>query len=412
MSAKRKIIVAGAGAAGMCAAIAAAREGAEVTILEKNDSSGKKLSMTGNGRCNLSNLNLSEEGYNESARGRLKKLLNVFGVRETIEFFYSLGLVLSDESGYLYPATGQASSVVSLLNRECERLSVNVVYGEQVKAVIPKDNSNISFVVKTNKNIYECDRVIIATGSLSGPVTCKATGDGYYICEKLGMTKRDTFPALSPLLSYDETLPSESGVRSIAKVSFLIGDGVFSSEYGEVQITKNGISGIPVLQASGQVAFHLSKNRPVTASIDFFPGYKEDEFDELMEKMITLPGERTLNDLLSGFCNSNINNMVLKRMKLSPKMKLKNVGKSMLKCVLLKYRDLRIDIKEVADYKKSQVTKGGISMGDLDDNLQCKTTPGVFVVGEICDVDGRCGGYNLQWAWTSGYIAGEAASCL
>ncbi len=412
MTEKRKVLVAGAGAAGLIAAIAAAREGVDVIVLEKNSVCGKKLSMTGNGRCNLTNLNISYDDYNDSAKHRMKKWLNQFSAGQTMDFFSSLGLVTTSEDGYIYPITGQASSVVNALYKECERLSVSFCYNEQIKKVERLSGEQIKFLIKTNTSEYHANRVIIATGGLSGPASCMATGDGYYICTQLGMKKKDTFPALVPLLSKDESLPTESGVRAMATVSFMIGDGVFASEYGEVQITKKGISGIPIMQASGLVAEHISKNRPVTVSVNFFPGYSDEEFDALCEHMLNLPGERRLGDLLEGFCNSNINTMILERMKLSPSMKLKNVGNSMLLCVLRKYRDLRIEISGTEDYKKSQVTRGGISLGDLDDNLQCIRMEGVFVVGELCDVDGRCGGYNLQWAWTSGYIAGEAASCL
>ena len=128
--------------------------------------------------------------------------------------------------------------------------------------------------------------------------------------------------------------------------------------------------------------------------------------------MLSLAHDRRLKDLLLGFCNQGITELILGRMKLSPDMKAKNVGESMLRCVLQKYRDVRFNIVKTADYKKAQVTRGGISLGDLDDNLMCVKSPGVFVIGELCDVDGRCGGYNLQWAWCSGYIAGGAASCL
>ncbi|WP_029321481.1 aminoacetone oxidase family FAD-binding enzyme [Butyrivibrio sp. AE3004] len=410
MSFQNHVIVGGAGASGLCAAIAAARDGASVTVIEKTDSIGKKLSMTGNGRCNLTNLNLSENDYNNDAKKRVKELLKRFGVKEATDFFKSLGLVISSEEGYIYPFSGQASSVVNVLVNECKRLNVEFVFNEQIKQIIKSENGKI--IVKTNKNDYFSKAVILAMGGLAGPKTCGATGDGYYICEKLGMTKKETLPALVPLLAEDDTLPQESGVRSIARVTFMIGDEIIGSEYGEVQITGKGISGIPVMQASGTVAWHLRKKRPVTCSIDFFPGYNEEEFEELVNRLVNLPGERRLGELLEGFFNSNINEMILRRMKINSNMKLKNVGESMLTCILHKYRDLRIEIKATADYKKAQVTRGGISLGNLDECLQSKSTPGVFVVGELCDVDGRCGGYNLQWAWTSGYIAGEAASCL
>ncbi len=409
----RKVVIAGGGAAGLCAAISAAREGAVVTVIEKTDSCGKKLSMTGNGRCNLTNLDMKSEDFNDSARGRMKKFLQKFGTDRTMEFFDSLGLIMINESGYIYPITGQAASVVNALYKECERLSVSFCYNEQVKRIIPdNDGDGISFTVKTTGSEYKADRVILATGGLAGPKSCGSTGDGYYICETLGMAKKETFPALTSLICEDETLPSDKGVRMTATVSFMIGDGVFTSEYGEIQITKNGISGIPVMQASGLIAQHLSEKRPVSASINFFPDYSEEEFQKLVSHLLALPGERKLGDLLNGICNSEINHMILTRMKLSPGMKTKNVGESMLRCVLNQYRDLRIEIKGVSDYKKAQVTRGGISLGDIDDNCQSIKVPGLFLAGELLDVDGRCGGYNLQWAWCSGFLAGEAASCL
>ncbi|WP_139176160.1 aminoacetone oxidase family FAD-binding enzyme [Butyrivibrio sp. ob235] len=410
MSSRNQVVIAGGGASGMCAAIAAARKGAVVRIIEKTDVCGKKLSMTGNGRCNLANLKVSPDDYNVNSRTRMKKWLKQFGVDRVTEFFSSLGLVIVGEDGYLYPISGQAGSVVSVLLNECVRLGVDFTYNEQVKRIIKNEDG--TFTVKTDKGEYGADSVILSTGGLAGPKSTGSTGDGYYICEQLGMTKKDTFPALVSLLSEDETLPTESGVRALARVTFMIGDGEIAKEYGEVQITSKGISGIPVMQASGTVAEHLSKGRPVTCSIDFFPGYSDGEFDALVDRMMCLSKERKVGDLLDGFCNSHINEMVLRRMKISRGMKVKNVGESMLACILYKYRDIRINITGIGDYKKAQVTRGGISLGDLSDTLSSKRCPGVYVVGELCDVDGRCGGYNLQWAWTSGYIAGEAAGSL
>ncbi|WP_408071086.1 aminoacetone oxidase family FAD-binding enzyme [Butyrivibrio sp. JL13D10] len=410
MASSNRVIIAGAGASGLCAAIAAARDGAEVTVIEKTDSCGKKLSMTGNGRCNLTNLDMSADKYNEEARGRMDLWLKRFGVRQAMDFFASLGLVITNEDGYLYPISGQAATVVAVLFNECKRLGVTFCFNEQVKMVNKDDKG--TFIVKTNVNEYQGKAVILATGGLAGPKTTGSTGDGYYICEKHGMTKKETGPALVPLLSEDGTLPDNSGVRALANVGFYIGDELIASEYGEIQITSKGISGIPVMQASGVVAEHISKGRPVTAYINLFPGYNDDEFDSLVKAMMSLPGDRKLGELLEGFCNSNINEMILKRMKINKNMKLKNVGESMTSCILHKYRELKVDISGFADYKKAQVTKGGISLGDIDDTMQSKLNPGLFIIGELLDVDGRCGGYNLQWAWTSGYIAGEAASCL
>ena len=217
----RRIIVAGGGASGMCAAIYAARNGASVTIIEKNNQLGKKLSMTGNGRCNISNLNMNEKMYNAAAEKRMKQWLSVYGVLDVISFFKSLGIVVKSEDGYLYPLSGQAQSVVQAFENEIKRLGITVIYGEQLKSVEPiADGQEKKYRVITNNTFYEADRVIIATGSLSGPKTTMSTGDGYYICKKLGLSIKDTYPALVGFKADPEEIMPEGGVRSLAEISF------------------------------------------------------------------------------------------------------------------------------------------------------------------------------------------------
>ncbi len=393
----------------MCAAIYAARNGAKVTIIEKNTQLGKKLSMTGNGRCNLTNLDMREEYYNAAARGRMKEWLSTFGVEDVISFFKSLGVVVKSEDGYIYPMSGQASTVVKALENEIARLGIEVVYSEQLKG-IEKATEAGGYVVKTDKGRYEADAVILAVGSLSGAKSTMSTGDGYYICKKLGMTVKDTYPALVGFkCAPEENMPS-SGVRITAEVSFVLGKETLASEYGEVQLTSEGISGIPVMQASRDVIRFVAEKKPVYAVIDFFPNYDDKDFEALKADMIRLKDERSLDEFLLGFCNSNITDMVLSRMKLSRSMKMKNISVSMARCILDNFRALRLKIDDSFGYQASQVTSGGISLGDIGSDFAFKQDPGIFCIGELVDVDGRCGGYNLQWAFTSGSIAGTAAS--
>ena len=272
----KKIVVLGGGASGMCAAVYAARNGAEVTIIEKNTQLGKKLSMTGNGRCNISNLDMNEKMYNAAAEKRMKQWLSVYGVLDVINFVKSLGIVIKSEDGYLYPVSGQASTVVDAFKNELIRLGVKIVYGEQAKTVNILDDTldepgNERYLVITNKNSYETDRVIIATGGLSGAKTTMSTGDGYYICKKLGLSVKDTYPALVGFKVSDDEIMPENGVRCTAEISFLLGTEVIAKEYGELQLTKDGISGIPVMQASGKVVKFLAEGKPIFASINFFP---------------------------------------------------------------------------------------------------------------------------------------------
>ena len=405
----KKVIVLGGGASGMCAAVYAARNGAEVTIIEKNTQLGKKLSMTGNGRCNLSNLDMNEKMYNAAAEKRMKQWLSVYGVLDVINFVKSLGIVIKSEDGYLYPISGQASTVVDAFKNELKRLEVKVVYGEQAKAVNVIEAAE-KYEVITNINSYEADRVIIATGGLSGAKSTMSTGDGYYICKKLGLSVKDTYPALVGFKTAEDEIMPETGVRCTAEISFLLGSEVIAREYGELQLTKDGISGIPVMQASGKVVRFLAEGKPIFASINFFPDYDEDDYLSLEKEMLRLRDDRSLAEFLNGYHNSQINEMIIKRTKMGRSMKMKNISESMVRSIFDNYRNYKIRLSDSYGYQLSQVTSGGVSLGDIRDDMTIVSDNGIFVVGELLDVDGRCGGYNLQWAFTSGAIAGTVAS--
>ncbi len=398
----------------MCAAIYAARNGAEVTIIEKNTQLGKKLSMTGNGRCNLSNLDMNEKMYNAAAEKRMKQWLSVYGVLDVINFFKSLGIVIKSEDGYLYPLSGQATTVVDAFCSELKRLGVEVIFGEQAKAVkaldTDTDPNSEKYSVVTNVRTYEADRVIIATGGLSGAKSTMSTGDGYYICKKLGLAIKDTFPALVGFRAEDGEIMPENGVRCTAEISFMLGTEVIAKEYGELQLTKDGISGIPVMQASSKVVKFLSEGKPIFASINFFADYDEDDYLSLEKEMLRLRDDRSLEEFLGGFHNSQVNEMIIRRTKMGRTMKMKNISESMVLSIFDGYRDFKIKLKETYGYQQSQVTSGGVSLGDIRDDMTISSHNGIFVVGELADVDGRCGGYNLQWAFTSGSIAGTVAS--
>ncbi len=404
----KRIVVAGGGASGMCAAIYAARGGGDVTIIEKNDCLGKKLSMTGNGRCNITNLDMRAECYNASARGRLKDWLGTYGTEDVICFFKSLGVVVKSEDGYIYPVSEQARTVVTALENEIKRLKIKVIYKEQLKGIQCNDDG--TFDVVTTKNRYMADKCIIAVGSLSGAKTTMSTGDGYYICQKLGMSIKDTHPALVGFKCAEGEYLPEKGVRCDANISFTLGSEVLACEQGELQITSDGISGIPVMQASRDVIRYVEEKKPIYAVIDFFPDYDGSDFEALKKEMLRLKDERTLEEFLLGFANCNVTDMILKRMKLSKTMKMKNISDTMAECILDSYRSLKLLLDSSYGYQASQVTSGGVSLSDVGSDFSFNKNRGIYCIGELLDVDGRCGGYNLQFAFTSGSIAGCAAS--
>ncbi len=392
----------------MCAAIYAARNGAEVCIIEKNDCLGKKLSMTGNGRCNLTNLNMSEDCYNAAARSRMKDWLGTYGAEDVICFFKSLGVVVKSEDGYIYPVSGQAMTVVDALKNEIIRLGIKVIYKEQLKSINSLENGSLEIV--TAKSRYEADKCIIAVGSLSGVKSTMSTGDGYYICKKLGMNIKDTFPALVGFKCEEGELLPEKGVRCDVRISFVLGNEVLSSEQGELQITSDGISGIPVMQASRDVIRFVEEKKPVYAVIDFFPDYDESDFDILKKDMLRLKDDRSVTEFLLGFANQGVTDMILGRMKMSKTMKMKNVSDSFAECILDSYRNLKLKIDDSYGYQASQVTTGGVSIAEIGSDFSFNKNRNIYVIGELLDVDGRCGGYNLQFAFTSGSIAGCASS--
>lgn len=392
----------------MCAAIYAARNGAEVCIIEKNDCLGKKLSMTGNGRCNLTNLNMREDCYNAAARSRMKDWLGTYGAEDVICFFKSLGVVVKSEDGYIYPVSGQAKTVVDALKNEIIRLGIKVIYKEQLKSINSLENGSLEIV--TDKSRYEADKCIIAVGSLSGVKSTMSTGDGYYICKKLGMNIKDTFPALVGFKCEEGELLPEKGVRCDVRISFVLGNEVLSSEQGELQITSDGISGIPVMQASRDVIRFVEEKKPVYAVIDFFPDYDESDFDILKKDMLRLKDDRSVTEFLLGFANQGVTDMILGRMKMSKTMKMKNVSDSFAECILDSYRNLKLKIDDSYGYQASQVTTGGVSIAEIGSDFSFNKNRNIYVIGELLDVDGRCGGYNLQFAFTSGSIAGCASS--
>ncbi len=391
----------------MCAAITAARQGAHVILLEKNDIAGKKISMTGNGRCNITNEAMSASCYNLSAQSKMEGWLQRFGVAKTLEFMKSLGVVTQSEEGYIYPMSGQAVTVQNAMIDEVVRLGVEYITGQQLKKITPVDDGG--YEVKTTGGLYKADKVIIATGGLSGPKSTMSTGDSYYIAKSLGMNVTKTYPALVALLSDDKDLPSKYGVRMMAGIRIKEIEDLY--EYGEVQITSKGISGIPVLQLSGHVAQYMADNKgTVTAFLDFFPTYSDDDFAIMKKDIIEVSSGKTYIQVLDGISNHLIGLMILSRLGIKEDTVIDANSIDDLERVIDNYRNVRINIVATSDYASSQVTKGGVDLNDLTDDLESVHTPGVYVVGELADVDGRCGGYNLQWAFTSGYIAGMAAA--
>lgn len=409
MEGKAKIAVIGAGASGMIAAITAARCGAEVTLFEKNDRVGKKILATGNGKCNLSNLEFGIEHYYCKDKDKLNKFFSRFSVWDAISFFENTGLMIKSKNGYLYPYSEQASSVLDVLRMELGRAGVKVVTGaEIVSAACCSGKENFQLKDKDGKKHY-FNKVIAACGS---PASLKK-GEGmtgYELAKGFGHKINPIVPGLVQLRSDDGFIKALAGVRCQANVRLMINGQEKACETGELQFTEYGISGIPVFQMSRVAAYALKENKSVTVLVDFFPDREEKTFACANRLRFEAQPDKTLEDYLTGTQNKKINMVMIKLSGLKPGMKAEDAGWKKIWGIMQQYRAFPIHISRANPIENAQVCAGGVDMAQVNSQLESELVKGLYFAGEILDVDGKCGGYNLQWAWTSGYIAGASAA--
>lgn len=403
-----KVGIIGAGASGMMAAVTAADCGAQVTLFEKNDRVGRKILATGNGKCNLGNLDFSMDHYYCEDKEKLARMFSRFSNRDVAAFFEKNGMLVRNKNGYLYPYSEQASTVLDVFRRMLKERKIRVLTGSPAAGAFYHREKG-RFVTKWGGQSYETHRLILACG---GPASLKPGEglDGFGLAEGFGHRIRPLTPGLVQLRASDGFLKGMAGVRVQAALS-LYGDGeLLSRERGELQLTAYGISGIPVFQFSREAGYALKKGKRVEVSIDFFPEYGEEAFDEIIEKRWERGQEASLEEFLLGMANKKINAALIKAGGLKPDTRVKDLGLSGIKRLLAGFRRLRVHIEDDNGMENAQVCAGGVGFDQVDEGLQSLKQPGLYLAGELLDVDGKCGGYNLQWAWTSGYLAGRGAA--
>ena len=292
----RQILIIGGGASGLTAAVSAARAGAKVTVLEQNKQAGKKLLVTGNGRCNLTNRNQELSHYRGSSPEFIETALNAFGLTETLDFFRSLGIVTRDREDYLYPYSDQASSVADALRIEAEHLRVKLALNTRAKRIC---RENGRFLVETPGWTYEGDALILAAGSCAAPET-GSDGSGYSFAKAMGHRVIEPLPALVQLRSKEPEFPKLKGLRMEAGVSLFSGEVLLAEDRGEVQFTEYGLSGIPVFQVSRYGAAALRQGKKVRAVLNLLPFLGEEDQDAFWRKRILAGGYKSAGQLLVG----------------------------------------------------------------------------------------------------------------
>lgn len=404
----RQVAVVGGGAAGMTAAIKAADGGAAVTIFEKNDRVGKKILSTGNGRCNFSNETMDTRFFHGSGTALAGTVLSRFDVDMTKEFFSSLGMRMKERDGYLYPASDQASTVLDLLRYELARRGIRIHTGEAVKD-LSFDRKREKFLISGQNKSGFYDEVILACGGCAAPKT-GSDGDGYRLAEKFGHRIIAPVPALVALRCKETFYRQVAGVRCDAALTLRVAGKSVCGERGELQLTDYGISGIPVFQLSGLAARALQEKKTVAVQISFLPDFDAESSDAFFKTRLQEHGEDTMEVFLTGLVNKKINQLLLKLADIRETAKAKDVSAEAFQRLKKLYCCLETAVVGTNGFEKAQVSAGGVDCTEVTDTLMSKRQRGLYFAGEILDIDGLCGGYNLQWAWSSGAVAGRAAA--
>lgn len=418
-----RVAVIGGGASGCMAAITAAQAGADVHIFEKNEKPGKKLYATGNGRCNLTNLHMDDSCYHtrtadKNGSSLIHSAIERYSPADQIRFFADLGVPVYDRDGYVYPRTNQAQTVVRALEKRIAALGIRVHTGCPVRKIRrsqqgTKADDAVFYVDCNDREARAFDTVILCTGGMAGP-QYGTTGDGYRLAASFSHRIRTPLPALTALECRGQFLKRAAGVRCRGAVTLYTGNDKKQiregREEGEVQMTDYGISGIPVMQISGMAARFLESKQRVFVQIDFLPEFSDSAFSDEIERRMREDRSQMLGDLFLGLVHKKILDLLLAEKGLQAEMKARRIDDAGIRQILQSMREYTLEVIQVKSFKQAQVTSGGILLEDTDADFQSRLQPGLFFAGEVLDVDGRCGGYNLQWAFATGYITGLAAA--
>lgn len=481
---KTTVAVIGGGAAGMMAAIEAARAGAIVTLIEKNPQLGKKLATTGNGRCNYTNLDMSDRiggkfrGFHPEFA---EAALDVLPPEAVLDWFRAIGVEPRFRGSYVYPNSDQASAVVDALREELHRLSVKVHYNAEVKSVqridtdtefstakasVPGKAASASemrekmdagyFMIQCTDAVVKADRVILTAGSKAAPKT-GSNGDGYFIARKLGHTIVPYVPALCGIRCAGDAFRALAGIRTEAALELSVDGRCVDREVGELQLVDYGISGIPVFQLSRYAAYALQEGKKAAVYINFLPEFTEagaavrnskrassasgistievsaaknaqnaraevsccaanaEDPKDLAVQMYRQRQERLagrkMESFFTGLLHQKLGQFLLRMASVRPELPVAELSEKQLRSLASLSVRFKAECVEMNGFLQAQVVAGGVDTTEVDPcTMASRLVPGLYFAGEVLDIDGICGGYNLQWAWASGFVAGRHAA--
>lgn len=391
----------------MLAGIAAGQAGGKVMILERNKRLGKKLLATGNGRCNFSNANIAMENYHGANPAFVQGALRRFSATDTLDFFTQLGVVPKvEETGKIFPASNQAASILDLLRWELEALGVQVRTEALVERIDP--GNNFSIYLAGGEKI-QAKKLILATGGKAYPQS-GSDGTGYAFAQKLGHRIIPPRPALVQL-KLGGKFPRPSGIKIQGQARLLVDTDQVAMEQGELLFTNYGLSGLPALALSREAGKLLAQGRKLSLSLNLAPHLEIDQCQKAIQCRILSQPNRPLERIFVGWLPNKLGEALIRGAKFSfgePAQSLTNKDCYRLASLLT---DWRFPLTGLLGWEQAQVTAGGVDVSQVDPGtLESKLVPNLYFAGEVLDLDGDSGGYNLQWAWSSGFLAGSRAA--
>ncbi len=417
---KYDIIIVGGGAAGLVAAVCCAKKlfgktDAKIAVIEKEFKVGKKLLATGNGKCNMTNMNMSAEFYNKSSEAFIGSILSKYSPDKVISFWNSIGMICKPDSfGRVYPYSGQASAVLDILLMNLKSFGVDIFCETEISSIVHSENGYKLF---SKKKSFKSEKVILAAGGKVQP-SLGSNGASYKFAEELGLKCMPVFPSLAPVPCDDRYLPLLKGVRVPAVVSLAADGKILHTEQGELQLNEKNISGICIFQLSRAVNEYFAVKKidgvrydSISVNVDFMPDYSADEIERLLMRKRKQLGVLKIDELFTGILNKKIGQYLLKKLNILPIEReiftvtddeIEALAGAVKSCVFIPSAPSGID--------SAQVTAGGIDLSEVEKNMQSIKHRNLYIIGEALDVDGLCGGYNLHFAFASGIIAGNSCA--
>ncbi|MCK9444944.1 MAG: NAD(P)/FAD-dependent oxidoreductase [Tissierellaceae bacterium] len=403
-----KIIVVGGGASGMMAAIIAKRHGGDVTILERNDRVGKKILATGNGRCNYTNKFLNINNYHGNNPKFAFSPLSVFNVDMTIDFFERLGITPAvEDNGKVFPLSFQSSSMLDILRYEIEDLKIELI----TEAYVIDIKRSKRFTVRTKDGrVFHSDKLILATGGMSLPAS-GSDGNGYSLSKKLNHKITDVFPGLVQLKLESNLLKPMDGVKFVGRAGVYLADKLILEDIGDILFTSYGISGPPILQISRTALKYLRDGKEAKLKVSIIHTKTCEELSYYLENRFSQMKSRTIEGSLIGLVNKRLIIPILKELNIDKNKNANKLTREEIKSIADLLTSWEFKIIGSQSWAHAQATAGGVSTHEINNQtMESKIVDGLYIIGELLDIDGDCGGFNLQWAWSSGYVAGLHAA--